>query len=86
MSQASLIEAKEGEVVAEEKYKHFQGLYKKPRLQLKEVKAKAANYLRQLSFASRVRDSARADGLQLGFGTFRTWWKDPTWKMDLNLV
>jgi hypothetical protein len=42
--------------------------------------------LRQLSFASRVRDSAWADGLHLGFETFRTWWRDPARKMDLNSV
>jgi hypothetical protein len=72
--------------VAEEKFQHFNGLYKKMRLQLKEAKAKVADYLHQLSFASRVRDSTWANGLHLGFETFRTWWKDPAWKMDLNLV
>jgi hypothetical protein len=56
------------------------------RLELKEAKAKVADYLRQLSFASRVRDSAWADGIHLSFETFRTWWKDPARKMDLNLV
>jgi hypothetical protein len=56
------------------------------KLELKEAKAKVADYLHQLSFASRVRDSAWADGLHLGFETFRTWWRDPAWKMDLNSV
>ena len=41
-------------------------------LELKEVKAKADDYIHQLSFASRVRDVAWADGLHLGFETFRT--------------
>jgi hypothetical protein len=56
------------------------------KLELKEAKAKAADYLHQLSFASRVQDSAWADGLHLGFETFRTWWRDPARKMDLNSV
>jgi hypothetical protein len=50
----------EGRVVAEEKFHHFNALYKGMRLELKEAKAKAADYLHQLSFASRVRDSAWA--------------------------
>jgi hypothetical protein len=73
-------------VVFKEKHKHFQGMYKKTKLQLKKAKAKVADYLYQLSFASRVQDSAWADGLHLIFKTFRTWWKDPARKMDLNLV
>ena len=32
VSQALVIEAENGRVVAEEKYKHFQGLYKKTKL------------------------------------------------------
>jgi hypothetical protein len=56
------------------------------RLELKDAKAKATDCLHQLSFASRVRDSAWADGLRLEFETFRTWWKDLAQKMDLNLV
>jgi hypothetical protein len=56
------------------------------RLELKDAKVKAADYLRQLSFASRVRDSAWADGLHLEFETFRTWWRDPARKIDLNSV
>jgi hypothetical protein len=75
--------AVEGRVVAEEKFHHFNALYKGMRLELKEAKAKAADYLHQLSFASRVRDSAWADGLHLGFETFRTWWRDPARKMNL---
>jgi hypothetical protein len=85
-SQASSEWAMEGRVVAEEKFHHFNALYKGMRLELKEAKAKAADYLHQLSFASRVRDSAWADGLHLGFETFRTWWRDPARKMDLNSV
>jgi hypothetical protein len=85
-SQASAERAAEGRVVAEEKFHHFNTLYKGMRLELKEAKAKAADYLHQLSFASRVRDSAWADGLHLGFETFRTWWRDPARKMDLNSV
>ena len=71
-SQASVDRAMAGKVVAEEKHKHFQGLYKKMKLQLKEAKAKAADYLHQLSFTSRVRDLAWADSLHLGFETFKT--------------
>jgi hypothetical protein len=85
-SQASVERAVEGRVVAEEKFQHFNTLYKGMRLELKEAKAKAADYLHQLSFASRVRDSAWADGLHLGFETFRSWWRDPARKMDLNSV
>jgi hypothetical protein len=85
-SQASVERAVEGKVVAEEKFQHFNTLYKGMRLELKEAKAKAADYLHQLSFTSRVRDSAWADGLHLGFETFRTWWRDPARKMDLNSV
>jgi chromosome segregation ATPase len=85
-SQASAERAAEGKVVAEEKFQHFNALYKGMRLELKEARAKAADYLHQLSFTSRVRDSAWADGLHLGFETFRTWWRDPARKMDLNSV
>ena len=53
-------------------------------LELKEVKAKADDYLHQLSFVSRVRDVAWVDGLHLGFEMFRTWWKDPSRKVDLD--
>ena len=73
-----------GRTIAEERYKHFYGEYKRTTLELKEVKAKAADYLHQLSFTSRVRDSAWADGLHLGFETFRSWWKDPSRKVDLD--
>jgi hypothetical protein len=85
-SQASAERAAEGKVMAKEKFQHFNALYKGMRLELKEAKAKAADYLHQLSFASRVRDSTWADGLHLGFETFRTWWRDPARKMDLNSV
>jgi hypothetical protein len=67
-----VIKAKKSKVVAEEKFNHFQGKYKKMRLQLKEAKVKAANYLRQLSFASMIRDFTWTDGLHLGFETFKT--------------
>jgi hypothetical protein len=56
------------------------------RLELKEAKANETDYLHQLSFASRVQDLAWVDELHLGFETFKTWWKDPVRKMDLNLV
>jgi DNA repair exonuclease SbcCD ATPase subunit len=85
-SQASVDRAVASKVVAEEKFQHFNTLYKGMKLELKEAKAKAADYLHQMSFTSRVRDSAWADGLHLGFETFRTWWRDPARKMDLNLV
>jgi chromosome segregation ATPase len=71
-SQASVDRAVASKVVAEEKFQHFNTLYKGMKLELKEARAKAADYLHQLSFASRVRDSAWADGLHLGFETFRT--------------
>jgi hypothetical protein len=38
--------------IAEEKYKFFNGKYVQTWAQLKKVKARAANYLSQLSFAS----------------------------------
>jgi hypothetical protein len=81
---ASLDRASKGRTVAEERYKHFHGEYKRMTLELKEAKAKAADYLHQLSFASRIRHSAWADGLHLDFETFRSWWKDPSRKVDLN--
>jgi hypothetical protein len=84
--QALVDRAVASRVVAEEKYQHFNGLYKKMRLMLKEAKVKAANYLHQQSFASRVRDIAWADGIHLGFETFWTWWRDPAQKVDLNQV
>ena len=82
--QASLDRAARGKTIAKERYKHFQGVHKKAMLELKDVKAKADDYLHQLSFTSRVRDTAWADGLYLRFETFRTWWKDPSWKTDLD--
>jgi hypothetical protein len=59
-------------IVVEEKFQHFNSLYKGMRLELKEAKAKVVDYLHQLSFALRVKDSAWADGLHLGFETFKT--------------
>jgi putative NADH-flavin reductase len=85
-SKASVDRVVVSKVVAEEKFQHFNTLYKGMKLELKEAKAKAADYLHQLSFASRVRDSAWADGLHLGFETFRTWWRDPARKIDLNSI
>jgi predicted nuclease with TOPRIM domain len=85
-SQALVERVVASKVVAEEKFQHFNTLYKGMRLELKEAKAKAADYLHQLSFTSRVRDSTWADGLHLGFETFRTWWRDLARKMDLNSV
>jgi hypothetical protein len=85
-SQASMERVVASKVVAEEKFQHFNSLYKGMRLELKEAKAKATKYLHHLSFASRVQDLAWADGIHLSFETFKTWWKDPAWKMDLNSV
>jgi hypothetical protein len=85
-SQALVERAVASKVVAEEKFQHFSSLYKGMMLELKKAKEKVADYLHQLSFASRVRDSAWADGLHLRFKTFRTWWRDPFLKMDLNSV
>ena len=82
--QASLDRAMRRKIVVEERYKHFQDEHRKAVLELKDVKAKVNDYLHQLSFTSRVRDAAWADGLHLGFKTFRTWLKDPSWKMDLD--
>jgi hypothetical protein len=84
--QTSLDRALKGRIITEERYKHFHGEYKRTVLKLKEAKAKAADYLHQLSFASRVRDSAWADGLHLGFEMFRSWWKDPSHKVDLGKI
>jgi hypothetical protein len=72
--------------IAEEKYKFFKGKYVHTRAQLKEVKARAANYLSQLSFASWTRDFAWADGLLLGFETFQTWAKDHARKIGLDEI
>ena len=73
-------------VIAEEKLKFFNSKYVKARAQLKKAKAQAANYLRQLSFASWVWNSVFADELILGFETFRTWAKDPTHSINLDEV
>jgi hypothetical protein len=34
----------------------------------------------------RVRDAAWAEGIHLGFKTFRAWWRDPAQRVDLNSV
>jgi chromosome segregation ATPase len=57
-SQTSIDRALKGKLVAEERYKHFHGEHRKATLELKEARAKAANYLHQLSSASRIRDAA----------------------------
>jgi formylglycine-generating enzyme required for sulfatase activity len=75
-----------GKLVIEERYRHFQGKHKQTTLELKEAQAKATNYLHQLSFASRVRDVAWADGIYPRFETFKTWWRDPAHRVDLNSV
>ena len=79
-------QAEKCKTITEEKYQHFRGKYTKIRIQLKEAKAKAAKYLCQLSFASWVQDSAWANGLHLGFETFKAWLKDPAQKIDLDSV
>jgi hypothetical protein len=63
----------EEKLVAEERYKHFLDEHRKSAAGLREAQATAANYLHQLSFASRVRDAAWADGIHIGFETFRAW-------------
>jgi hypothetical protein len=75
-SQALIERISKGKLVAEERYKYFQGEHRKTSLELKEAWAKATDYLHQLSFALRVRDATWADGIHLGFKTFRTWWRD----------
>jgi hypothetical protein len=85
-SRATVEKVSEGKLIAEERYKHFHGEHRKLSHGLRKAEEKAADYLRQLSFASRVRDAAWADGMYLGFETFRTWWKDPAQRIDLNSV
>jgi chromosome segregation ATPase len=53
-SQVSPDRALKGKLVAKERYKHFYDEHMKVMLKLKEARSKAANYLHQLSFASRV--------------------------------
>jgi hypothetical protein len=72
--------------IVEEKFKFFKGKYVQARAQLKEIKARATNYLRQLSFASWIQDSTWADGLLLHFETFQTWTKDPARNIDLDEI
>ena len=52
--QASLEPATNEKIIAEERYKHFQGEHRRVLLELKEAKMKADDYLHQLSFTSRV--------------------------------
>jgi hypothetical protein len=85
-SRATVEKVSEGKLITEERYKHFHGEHRKLSHGLRKAEEKAADYLRQLSFASRVRDAAWADGMYLGFETFRTWWKDPAQRIDLNSV
>jgi hypothetical protein len=83
-SQAAIEKVSESKLIVDERYKHFHGEHRKVMHGLRKAEAKAADYLHQLSFASRVRDAAWADGMYLGFETFRTWWKDPAQRIDLN--
>jgi hypothetical protein len=53
-SQVSADRALKGKLVAKERYKQFHSEHRKAMLELKEAQAKAANYLHQLSSASRV--------------------------------
>jgi hypothetical protein len=53
-SQVSVDRALKGKLVAEERYKHFHGEHRKAMIELKEARAKTADYLHQHSFASRV--------------------------------
>jgi hypothetical protein len=85
-SHAAVEKVSESKLIVEERYKHFLDEHRKLMHGLKKAEAKATDYLHQLSFASRVRDAAWADGLYLGFETFRTWWKDPAQRIDLNTV
>jgi hypothetical protein len=85
-SHASVKKVSRGKLVTEERYKHFHGEHRKLMHGLRKVETKAANYLHQLSFASRVRDATWADVIHFGFETFRTWWRDPAQKVDLNSV
>jgi hypothetical protein len=85
-SHAAVEKVSEGKLIAEERYKHFLDEHRKLMHGLKKAEAKAVDYLHQLSFASRVRDATWADGLYLGFETFRTWWKDPAQRIDFNSV
>jgi hypothetical protein len=73
-----------GKVVAEEKFQHLQG----DEAGIEGGQGKGGRLLTSvvLHLASSVRDSAWADGIHLGFETFRTWWRDPVRKMDLNSV
>jgi hypothetical protein len=53
-SQALVERAVAIKVVAKLKFQYFNSLYKGMRLELKEAKAKAADYLHQLSFALKI--------------------------------
>jgi chromosome segregation ATPase len=53
-SQALVERVTEGKLIAEERYKHFFREHRKLTLGLREAQAKVADYLHQLSFASRV--------------------------------
>jgi chromosome segregation ATPase len=53
-SQETVEKVSEGKLIAEERYKHFHGEHRKLMHGLRKAEAKAADYLHQLSFASRV--------------------------------
>ena len=87
INQTALVDrAANATTMAEEKFKFFKGKYVQARSQLKEVKARAANYLSQLSFASWTQDSAWVDGLLLNFEIFWTWMKDRARKIGLDEI
>jgi chromosome segregation ATPase len=85
-SKALVEKVSKSKLVIEERYKHFHGEHRKLTLELRKAQAKVADYLHQLSFASRVRDAAWANRIHLGFKTFRAWWRDPAQRVDLNSV
>ncbi|KAE8055989.1 hypothetical protein FH972_012792 [Carpinus fangiana] len=64
----------------------FQDKQRKTELQLREAKGKAQNYLKQLSFASWVRDISWTRGITLGFETFQASALDPTCDLDFEAV
>jgi chromosome segregation ATPase len=70
-SKETVEKVSEEKLIAEERYKYFRDEHRKSTHGLRKAESKAADYFHQLSFASRIRDAAWADGLYLGFETFR---------------
>jgi hypothetical protein len=64
----------------------MKALLSNTRGQLANVESLAANYLKQMSYALNIQDTAWADGIVLGFKTFHSWWNDPARTVDLNEV